>query len=412
MQSHSRIRDCDLYPVIQRKIKEFSRNRHAKGMWDCRKTHFPCRSPASVVILWLVCSPAARGAEVLKSSCSSSLDNRCTFTSSNHGWTRVAKQRRFILHIRNLNMIIITAPYFQVCNESTYHRAHSLSFDLKSRKHFRSFFIIVGLEHWQHKQPFSISASFLSNKRLPMLLPKLFTTHHTDLLPCFKMFSNFYSFTISCTYVVVKCLCPAARHAGKELQTTLSPSLSFIRLFYRPSQQLWQLQPWSSLACFHYILCKLWHLISLREMGFERWGTRVAKPSSPRCLIYCTCSGCEKCFCPASPLRCLVSLSLSAVDRCEPVFSFIYSGVPLVLKISCRLQNCTMIRKQLRVWSVTTWAALFWFCCCEPKKHISNIINRHFYDVKSHSNYVFMSTQEEDGDGVTVERTTKPVTAV
>lgn len=226
------------------------------------------------------------------------------------------------------------------------------------------------------------------------------------------MFSNFYSFTISCTYVVVKCLCPAARHAGNELQTTLSPSLSFIRLFYRPSQQLWQLQPWSSLACFHYILCKLWHLISLREMGFERWGTRVAKPSSPRCLIYCTCSGCEKCFCPASPLRCLVSLSLSAVDRCEPVFSFIYSGVPLVLKISCRLQNCTMIRKQLRVWSVTTWAALFWFCCCEPKKHISNIINRHFYDVKSHSNYVFMSTQEEDGDGVTVERTTKPATAV
>lgn len=62
------------------------------------------------------------------------------------------------------------------------------------------------------------------NKRLPMLLPKLFTTHHTDLLPCFKMFSNFYSFTISCTYVVVKCLCPAARHAGNELQTTLSPS--------------------------------------------------------------------------------------------------------------------------------------------------------------------------------------------
>lgn len=216
-----------------------------------------------------------------------------------------------------------------------------------------------------------------------MLLPKLFTTHHTDLLPCFKMFSNFYSFTISCTYVVVKCLCPAARHAGNELQTTLSPSLSFIRLFYRPSQQLWQLQPWSSLACFHYILCKLWHLISLREMGFERWGTRVAKPSSPRCLIYCTCSGCEKCFCPASPLHCLVSLSLSAVDRCEPVFSFIYSGVPLVLKISCRLQNRTMVRKQLRVWSVTTWAALFWFCCCEPKKHISNIINRHFYNVKS-----------------------------
>lgn len=86
------------------------------------------------------------------------------------------------------------------------------------------FFIIVGLEHWQHKQAFSISASFLSNKRLPMLLPKLFTTHHTDLLPCFKMFSNFYSFTISCTYVVVKCLCPAARHAGNELQTTLSPS--------------------------------------------------------------------------------------------------------------------------------------------------------------------------------------------
>lgn len=157
-----------------------------------------------------------------------------------------------------------------------------------------------------------------------MLLPKLFTTHHTDLLPCFKMFSNFYSFTISCTYVVVKCLCPAARHAGNELQTTLSPSLSFIRLFYRPSQQLWQLQPWSSLACFHYILCKLWHLISLREMGFERWGTRVAKPSSPRCLIYCTCSGCEKCFCPASPLRCLVSLSLCGRQMWACVFIYLF----------------------------------------------------------------------------------------
>lgn len=261
----------------------------------------------------------------LESSCSYSLGNRCTFTSSDHGWTCVSEQRWFIFHIVNLNN---HGCLLFVCNESTYHRAHSFSFDLKSCKYFRSFFIIVGLEHRQQNNRFL--SQFRNNIILLMLLPKLFTTNHTDLLPCFKMFSNFYSFTILCTYVVVKCFCPAARDAANELQTTLS--LPFIRLFYRPSQQLWQLQPWSSLACFHYILCKLWHLISLREMGFERWGTRVARPSSPHCLIYCTCSGCEKCFCLSSPLCCLVSLSLSlsVVDKCDRVFSFIYSGVPLV----------------------------------------------------------------------------------
>lgn len=101
--------------------------------------------------------------------------------------------------------------------------------------------------------------------------------------------------------------CPHWQHRAED------SSLLFIRLFYRPSQQLWQLQPWSSLACFHYILCKLWHLISLREMGFERWGTRVAKPSSPHCLIYCTwAAGIEKCFyVSGSPILCVASLCLS-----------------------------------------------------------------------------------------------------
>lgn len=54
-----------------------------------------------------------------------------------------------------------------------------------------------------------------------------------------------------------------------------SPSL--IGLFHWSSQQPWQLQWWLSLACFHY---KPWHLISLREMGSERWGTWVAEPFS------------------------------------------------------------------------------------------------------------------------------------
>lgn len=91
---------------------------------------------------------------------------------------------------------------------------------------------------------------------------------------------------------------------------SLSP---FIRLFYQRSQQPWQLQRWSSLACFHDIVGKPWHLISLREMGFERWGTRVAKPSSPRYMIYCTsAAGCEKCFYPwTSCLRSSFSVSLS-----------------------------------------------------------------------------------------------------
>lgn len=91
---------------------------------------------------------------------------------------------------------------------------------------------------------------------------------------------------------------------------SLSP---FIRLFYQRSQQPWQLLRWSSLACFHDIVGKPWHLISLREMGFERWGTRVAKPSSPRYMIYCTsAAGCEKCFYPwTSCLRSSFSVSLS-----------------------------------------------------------------------------------------------------
>lgn len=99
---------------------------------------------------------------------------------------------------------------------------------------------------------------------------------------------------------IVKCFCLAV--FKEDHSCAEDNSRFFIRLFYQPSHQLWQLQTRSSLACFHYILCKLWHLISLREMGFERWGIRVAKSSSPQCLIYCTCvAGCEKCFYVSCP---------------------------------------------------------------------------------------------------------------
>lgn len=155
-----------------------------------------------------------------------------------------------------------------------------------------------------------------------MLIPKLFNTHYTDLPLCFRDVHQVYSFTILRTDAIVKCFCPAVHNGGHQAEDN---SLFFIRLFYRPSQQLWQLQTWSSLACFHYILCKLWHLISLREMGFERWGTRVAKSSSPHCLIYCTwAAGCEKCFCVSgSPLWYLLSLCLSGRQMQTCVF-FIY----------------------------------------------------------------------------------------
>lgn len=93
---------------------------------------------------------------------------------------------------------------------------------------------------------------------------------------------------------IVKCVWLAVHNGTTWLRTTLSLS-PLLGYFISP---LWQLQQWSSLACFHDILCKPWHLISLREMGFETWGTRVAKPSSPRYMIYCTCEpGCEKCLC-------------------------------------------------------------------------------------------------------------------
>lgn len=75
--------------------------------------------------------------------------------------------------------------------------------------------------------------------------------------------------------------------------------LSLIGLFYRASQRWWQLQRWLSLACFHY---KPWHLISLREMGSERWGTRVAKPSfSVLDDTLRSSHWCEKCLCVPTP---------------------------------------------------------------------------------------------------------------
>lgn len=90
-------------------------------------------------------------------------------------------------------------------------------------------------------------------------------------------------------------LCRSQHHSGPG-----DDFLSLIGLFYRASQRPWQLQRWLSLACFHY---KPWHLISLREMASERWGTRVAKPFfSALDDTLCSSHWCEKCLCVSAPL--------------------------------------------------------------------------------------------------------------
>lgn len=115
--------------------------------------------------------------------------------------------------------------------------------------------------------------------------------------------------THGCNCKITPPCCPPRQHHAED------DSLFFIGLFYRSSQQLWQLQPWSSLACFHRILRKLWHLISLREMGFERWGTRVAKLSSPLCLIYSAwAAACKK-------KKMLLSLYLFSILLFYPAFA-------------------------------------------------------------------------------------------
>lgn len=144
-------------------------------------------------------------------------------------------------------------------------------------------------------------------------------------------------------------------------------SLVFIRLFYRPFQQLWQLQPWSSLACFHYIPCKLWHLISLREMGFERWGTRVAKSSSPRCLIYCTwAAGREKCFFVSGPL--LLFVPLHCLSGRQKWTCFFHLYFQLFLITWGLVQNMTTVAVCLICDHITL------FCCCRgPKKNLCSV---------------------------------------
>ncbi len=145
--------------------------------------------------------------------------------------------------------------------------------------------------------------------------------------------------------------CPQRQHRAED------NSLFFIRLFYRPSQQLWQLQPWSSLACFHYILCKLWHLISLREMGFERWGTRVAKPSPPHCLIYCTwTAACEKCFYVSDPPLPSVAFFLWLTGRQIRIW-FFHSSFQVSLWFYRFVVACGIEHKYKN--NKSSWGALF-----------------------------------------------------
>lgn len=104
--------------------------------------------------------------------------------------------------------------------------------------------------------------------------------------------------------------CHSQRQSG-----TREASPSVIGLFHRASQQPWQLQRWLSLACFHY---KPWHLISLREMGSERWGTRVTKPfSSIFDDALSSSRWCKKCLrVPAPQTSCFCHICLLLKKQC------------------------------------------------------------------------------------------------
>lgn len=104
-----------------------------------------------------------------------------------------------------------------------------------------------------------------------------------------------------------------------------SPSL--IGLCHRASQQPWQLQQWLSLACFHY---KPWHLISLREMGSERGGTRVAKPfSSTFNDALSTRRSCKKCLrVPAPQSSCFCPFCLHLKTQCSGCLNLCQRSFP------------------------------------------------------------------------------------
>lgn len=112
--------------------------------------------------------------------------------------------------------------------------------------------------------------------------------------------------------------------------TSLAPEMPpppLIGLFHRASQQPWQLQPWLSLACFHY---KPWHLISLREMGSERWGTRVAKPfSSIFDDALSSSRWCEKCLrVPAPQSSCFCPFCLLLKTKRSGCLSLCQRSIP------------------------------------------------------------------------------------
>lgn len=118
---------------------------------------------------------------------------------------------------------------------------------------------------------------------------------------------------------------PSCRTQHQSGAGDASPSL--IGLFHRASQQQWQLQRWLSLACFRY---KPWHLISLREMGSERWGTRVAKPfSSIFDDALSSSHWCEKCLCvPALQSSCFCPFCLLLTTQCSGCLSLCQHSFP------------------------------------------------------------------------------------
>lgn len=114
-------------------------------------------------------------------------------------------------------------------------------------------------------------------------------------------------------------------NAARLVLGNTSPSL--IGLCHRASQQPWQLQQWLSLACFHY---KPWHLISLREMGSERGGTRVAKPfSSTFNDALSTRRSCKKCLrVPAPQSSCFCPFCLHLKTQCSGCLNLCQRSFP------------------------------------------------------------------------------------
>lgn len=163
-------------------------------------------------------------------------------------------------------------------------------------------------------------------------LPKVFST--------FQPWSNF----VPRIGTTLKCSCRAARSASLAPETPLF----LIGLFHWASQQPWQLQRWLSLACFHY---KPWHLISLRKMGSERWGTRVAKPFSS--IFDDTLSAscwCEKCLhVPASQSSCFCPFCLLLKTQCSEFLGDLFLTPEIRILHSCLLWggqfSCRLIKR-------------------------------------------------------------------